>query len=123
MQSARAKAKPESARGRPLHRAIAADSGPSPAGRVAAKRAQSHALAGRVAAARIGTPEKLDARDVLENLVEDMARGLGDRPRTNAFDAMDALAGMSSKPLRSDAVESMQIPKRDAQNKSKLKRG
>ena len=58
---------------------------------VAAERAQGHALAGRMSAARIGSAEKLEAGYILQQLVELVARRLLDLPARNSLHIIDAL--------------------------------
>ena len=59
---------------------------------VAAERAQGDALARRMTAARVRSAEQLDARDILQQLVDFMARRLLDLPPADPLDGIDALS-------------------------------
>ena len=61
-----------------------------PARCVAAKRAQRHSLARRMATACIGAAEQLDAGDILQQLVELVARRLLDLRAADPLDRIDA---------------------------------
>ena len=73
-----------------------------PARGVAAERSQSDALAGRVAAAGIRAAEQLHARDILQQLVEFMARRLLDPAGADTLDSIDPLAPGFGKRLAGD---------------------